>query len=361
MKVDKEVYKFIAPGTPKELRLSAALSPSGPEGLTPSEALSVICLLCYDKETEVKTAAENSLNNFDKTLLVAALTGSLDPFVLQKVASIHPDDNVTIEIMKNVATDEETLKTLARGASKAVITQIMEDKDLLVNHPTLFGALKENTHLPHSASEVEEAHKAAPMEEEPEELLTEIEEIAPEPVEEEPKEAPAKEEKKEEAKEAKEEAKEEEKDKKPKKDPSKFDPSRNIAKQILEMTVSQKVKVANMGNKEVRDILIKEKNKLITTAVLNNPRFSDDEVLKLTSTKGTPDDQLRLISRNRDWMKNYQIKLSLVTNAKTPAAITMRMVPQLMDKDIQKLSKSKNVPGVVAVTAKKTLELRQKK
>ena len=47
-------------------------------------------------------------------------------------------------------------------------------------------------------------------------------------------------------------------------------------------------------------------------------------------------------------MRNYQIRLALTTNPKTPVVISMRQVPTLSERDIRLLAKSKNVPQAVA-------------
>ncbi len=134
----------------------------------------------------------------------------------------------------------------------------------------------------------------------------------------------------------------------------------SLLKQIENMTVGQKIKMALTGDKAARVILIKDSNKQISTSALKNPRITEDEVLKLTSTKGTPEELLRLIAVNREWVKNYQIKSTLVTNPRTPLRIALKFLSQLHDKDLISLSRSKNIPNVVATSARKTLEWRKK-
>jgi hypothetical protein len=125
----------------------------------------------------------------------------------------------------------------------------------------------------------------------------------------------------------------------------------SLVKQIENMTVGQKVKMALTGDQAERVILIKDSNKQIATSVLKNPRITEDEVLKLTSTKGTPD---------KEWVKNYQIKSALVTNPRTPLRITLKFLSQLNDKDLKSLSRSKNIPNVLAASARKTLQWKKK-
>jgi hypothetical protein len=51
--------------------------------------------------------------------------------------------------------------------------------------------------------------------------------------------------------------------------------------------------------------------------------------------------------------QNYQIRIVLVTNPKTPIAMALRFVGSLTDRDVRALAKSKNVPNAVAAAAKR--------
>lgn len=127
----------------------------------------------------------------------------------------------------------------------------------------------------------------------------------------------------------------------------------SLYNRVQKMSVSEKIKLATLGNKQARDILMKDSNKLVTTAVIRNPRIGEDEVLKVVNSRSVSDDILRIISNNKEWMKNYHIKWGFVQNPKAPMGIVLRLLGHLTEKDLQKLAKSKNIPNVVATAAKK--------
>ena len=64
---------------------------------------------------------------------------------------------------------------------------------------------------------------------------------------------------------------------------------------------------------------------------------------------------LRSISNNKTSTKEYAVKRNLVTNPKTPPDVSMKWLKFLMKADLRKISKSKNLPQVIATTAKKKL------
>ena len=64
---------------------------------------------------------------------------------------------------------------------------------------------------------------------------------------------------------------------------------------------------------------------------------------------------LRLIAMNKDFTRNYQIKLNLVTNPRTPFTFASRLVPMLRESELKMLSKSKNVTGAISTAVRQQL------
>ena len=109
----------------------------------------------------------------------------------------------------------------------------------------------------------------------------------------------------------------------------------------------------SVGNREARALLLRDSNKLIRRFVLKNPRVNDDEVIAVAKNRSADDDLLRVIAETRDWTKNYQVRLSLVTNPKTPLTLALRFLSGLYERDIRTLAKSKNVSATITAQAKR--------
>jgi hypothetical protein len=125
--------------------------------------------------------------------------------------------------------------------------------------------------------------------------------------------------------------------------------------QILVMGVAEKLKLALRGNKDARSILIRDGSKLIRRLVLQNPRISDAEVIAVARNRSADEDLVRMIAGKREWMRNYQVRLALATNPKTPLVIALKQVSSLDERDQRTLAKSKNVPQSVAAQARRIL------
>ena len=125
--------------------------------------------------------------------------------------------------------------------------------------------------------------------------------------------------------------------------------------EIQDLSVPDKVKLAMSGDKEARSILIKDSNKQIQVAVLDSPRITEPEIVSIANSRNVGEDILRKIASNRDWMKNYQIRLGLVNNPKTPLTIGLRIISTLMMSDLKRLAKSKGVSSVLTAAANRYL------
>ena len=126
---------------------------------------------------------------------------------------------------------------------------------------------------------------------------------------------------------------------------------------IAGLSVAKRIAVAMKGTREERAILIRDPNRIVTSAVLSSPKMTDTEVAGIARMANVSEDVLRTICHNRAWLKNYSVALSLVKNPKTPVALSMNLMVRLNDKDLRTLSTDRNVPDVLRVMARKKLVL----
>jgi hypothetical protein len=125
---------------------------------------------------------------------------------------------------------------------------------------------------------------------------------------------------------------------------------------ILEMGVAEKIKLAFLGSKEARDILVRDPNKLVAVAVVKSPKIQESEIESISKSKHVAEDVLRQIAGTKEWVKSYNIKLNLTSNPKTPLPIAMKFLAHLRELDLRRLAKSKNVSSVLATQARRLAE-----
>jgi hypothetical protein len=130
---------------------------------------------------------------------------------------------------------------------------------------------------------------------------------------------------------------------------------------VMELKVSEKIKIAMTGDREWRKILIKDANKMVHGAVLRNGRITEAEVVMVAMNKSASDEMVRLILLNREWIKNYEIRKALVTHPKTPLPRALRFLGDLALRDLKELMRNRNVSSVIASTARREFERRSKR
>jgi hypothetical protein len=134
------------------------------------------------------------------------------------------------------------------------------------------------------------------------------------------------------------------------------DSIRSLFQKIQTMSVSEKLDLARKASKEARSILIRDSNKLIQLAVVNSPKITESEILAIASNRQVNDDVLKEIAMNKEWLRNYQIRLALVNNPKTPLSIAMAQVTYLNRRDLSLLAKSKGVPRPLIIAAQERVK-----
>jgi hypothetical protein len=79
------------------------------------------------------------------------------------------------------------------------------------------------------------------------------------------------------------------------------------------------------------------------------------EVAMIAKARNVSDEVLRVIARNREWTRDYQVKCGLATNPKSPLTEAMKFVNYLQDRELKNLMRSKDVPTAIATHARRIL------
>ena len=135
----------------------------------------------------------------------------------------------------------------------------------------------------------------------------------------------------------------------------------NLYSKIQKMTIAEKIKLAMKGNKSARNLLIRSPNKQISGAVIKNPSLTEGEVEFIAKNKNTGEHIFREIVLDSSYVKNYNIVRAVVFNAKAPLDITVPLINRLYLKDLEELSKSKDVSSNLRQLAFRMLETKKKK
>lgn len=121
----------------------------------------------------------------------------------------------------------------------------------------------------------------------------------------------------------------------------------SLIRRIMFMNVKDRMKLAMKGDREARGILIRDSNKIVCSAVVKNPRITEQEVENIASMRTVADEVLRLIAMNRSWARQYPIIHNLARNPRTPIPTVMTILLRIRTKDLDALSQNRNVSETV--------------
>lgn len=332
IKIPAEVAKIMSKWGGHSVRLAAArgaLPMSGPN------LVMVLFVFFNGDNDELRNEASETLKTLPAQILLAALAQvELHPAIIDFIIHLRYHDNV---VMQAATTHRmvsfKSLHFLATKASGDVLEILAINEDVLRKADNIRIALINNPNTSRSLKM----------------RLGWIEPVAePEPVA-----GPEKPEKQVEEK-AESETEESEFDEEMDKETlTKFEA-------LQEMAVSEKIKMALTGDKEWRNLLIRESNKQVNTAVLRNPRITEGEVINVAKSRTTSDELIRIILLNRDWVKIYDMKKALVLHPRTPLQNAVRYMSFLTDKDIREIAKSRNVTQAIANNARRMLSTKKR-
>jgi hypothetical protein len=130
----------------------------------------------------------------------------------------------------------------------------------------------------------------------------------------------------------------------------------SLTAQLAKMSFPQRLKAAVKGTREMRSVLIRDPNRLISTTVLSSPKLTEAEVANFSRMANVSEDVLRIIGTNRSWTKNYGVILGLTKNPKTPVGMSLNFLARLNDADIKTLAVDRNVPEPLRIAARKRLQ-----
>jgi hypothetical protein len=358
-KIPDSLKKFIDASMPREMRLMAA------QGLIPVPSKDLVLVLyglTLGEDKEVSKEAEKSLKSIPEGVAASVLDDESTPSELLGYMARNTDSESQLQrIILNYSTDDDTIAYLAEGLhNQSLLDLIANNQERILRSEGLVEALSKNPAISRSTldrvisffslylNKQNSGHVSPGQYESHAEPLEEfLEEIEPTVLED------IKESFLDEIDFSEDFVEESEEDIGEKKRES-------LVSIIKQMNIAQRVKLAILGNRDSRTILVRDPNRVVASGVLKNPRLSDMEVINIAQSKTVDEDILREVAMARKWAKIYQVKVALVNNPKTPSHISLNLIRHLRDREIRALLWNRNLPGVVAASARRIMEEKNK-
>jgi len=131
---------------------------------------------------------------------------------------------------------------------------------------------------------------------------------------------------------------------------------RLIGIRLQEMALGQRISLARMASRGVINSLRRDDSPMVIRALLQNPRFVEEDAVAIARHAATPAAILRAVSEEPRWSYRPAVRKAIARNPATPAAVALRLLHQLGRNDLRELTRSPRVPGLVKVAAQRLLE-----
>lgn len=108
--------------------------------------------------------------------------------------------------------------------------------------------------------------------------------------------------------------------------------------------------------KETLDRLLSDPDPVVITNLLNNPRITRREVVRIASMRPNSKAVLSIIATHRKWSKDYNVKKAMVMNPYTLPKISVALLETLLVQDVIAVSKDGSLHLQVKLAAMEILE-----
>lgn len=334
MTEESPLVRQVLEGGAPELRLLAA---QGILPLAPEELIPLQVQLAEDEDPMIAEYAREALQSVDGRLAAAYLGADAPPAVLHWFAHRHSDPMLVETVLRRRDVPLDLLEQVAGSLGPDLQEVLLLRQDAIVDRPAILDRLEANEHLSvfarrriaeyrqhllprdvaieAAASDFDAATIAVAELDAAD--LAEIERVRAEV-------APT----------------------------GEVDSRTGLSEaQIRSLPVPVRIKLCRGASRALRQILIRDSNRLVSLGVLANAAFSEDEVEQVASNRSMDEEVLAVIARRREWVSRYGVCKALVQNPRTPVGLSVRLVTRLSVRDLKMLRRDKNVPEPVRSAA----------
>ncbi len=124
---------------------------------------------------------------------------------------------------------------------------------------------------------------------------------------------------------------------------------------IFDVTLGEKRSLAKSRSKDTLDRLLYDEDPMVIKNILNNPRITEREVLKVASKRPINPAILKVIFESTRWSSRYVVKKALVRNPCTPTGIALGLVNFMQYGDLRLIASDKTLHEEINSSARELL------
>lgn len=125
-----------------------------------------------------------------------------------------------------------------------------------------------------------------------------------------------------------------------------------------ELTLGERRSLARRPNRRSFDKLLSDPHPFVIRLLLQNPKLTEDDVVRLAARRPARLEVLREISQSLRWLSRSRVRLTVVLNPGTPPEIAIPLLPVCKRTELREVVKATESSLVLRATALELLERR---
>ncbi len=122
------------------------------------------------------------------------------------------------------------------------------------------------------------------------------------------------------------------------------------------ITLGERRSMAKANVKDTLDRLLSDPDPMVIGNLLNNPRLTELEVMKIASKRPNSPKILKLLATHRKWSKRYRVMKAIIQNPYSPPRLSTGLLEFLLAQDLKEVASNKTLHPQVRMSADELLE-----
>ena len=129
----------------------------------------------------------------------------------------------------------------------------------------------------------------------------------------------------------------------------------SLDRKVATMSVGEKVQLALHGNRDARQLLMRDRAGVVQASLVRNPKITLDEIQALARAPQLSPETAETLAQHPTYGLSPSIALALVRNPRTPLPTATILIARLSPADLRAVAKGLGVRSQVAAAARKRL------
>jgi hypothetical protein len=131
---------------------------------------------------------------------------------------------------------------------------------------------------------------------------------------------------------------------------------RKLLGQLVSMALGEKIALARRAHRAIFKVLISTGDGQVLSALLNNPRLVENDILVILNTSEPPPEFFGELASHQKWGPYLRVRRALVSCPHTPLPIALSVLVQLSVTELRRILEHPDLPEAVRQAAQSLLD-----